>query len=168
MHKVASTLRSTELRQVLEDDEHLDNPDSDRTITVSVEEGGIRYILRNRLPETSTDGSKVKAQTLDGTRVPTPTPAKSRPPASSANRSSMMGSYAATVKSKPNDWHLEFFMDNHKLPLDLTIYGAVHQHEGCKQSGPLLSLSMIRQGMYTVKFKKVSGPAPASDSEVCA
>lgn len=54
-------------------------------------------------------------------------------------------------------------MDDHKLPLDLTIYGAIHQHELRKKSGPALAPSMIWQGVYTIKFKKVSGPAPASE-----
>ncbi|KZT67358.1 hypothetical protein DAEQUDRAFT_673424 [Daedalea quercina L-15889] len=138
-----------DLAQVVDDDEHMDNPDADRTITVSVGE----------------DGSRVEAQTPDGTRVPTPAPTKSRPPISGGRGFASTGaSYAAAVKSKPNDWHLEFFMDDHKLPLDLTIYGAVHQHEGRKKSGQAPSPSLFWQGVYTVKFKKVPGPAPLSDS----
>ncbi|TFY68826.1 hypothetical protein EVJ58_g785 [Rhodofomes roseus] len=134
--------------EVVDDDEHMESPDADKTVTVSVGE----------------DGSKVEAQTPDGTRVPTPAPVKSRPPLSGRNTGSTGGSYAAAVKSKPNDWHLEFFMDDHKLPLDLTIYGAVHQQEGRKKSGQALSPSLFWQGVYTVKFKKVPGPVPLSES----
>lgn len=54
-------------------------------------------------------------------------------------------------------------MDDQKLPLDLTVYGAIHQQEARKKSG--LPPSMIWQGIYTVKFKKVVGPAPSPESE---
>lgn len=57
-------------------------------------------------------------------------------------------------------------MDDHKLPLDLTIYGAIHQHEMRKHraSGSPFVPSMIWQGVYSIKFKKVPGPLPSSDS----
>lgn len=54
-------------------------------------------------------------------------------------------------------------MDDHVLPLDLTIYGAIHQHEMRKKTSASPP-SMIWQGVYTIKFKKVQGPAAASDS----
>ena len=56
-------------------------------------------------------------------------------------------------------------MDDHKLPLDLTIYGAIHQHEMRKHkaSGSPFVPSMIWQGVYSIKFKKVSGPLPSAD-----
>lgn len=53
-------------------------------------------------------------------------------------------------------------MDDHLLPLDLTIYGAIHQHEIRKKLGPVPSSSMW-QGVYTVKFKKVNGPPPSQE-----
>ncbi len=51
-------------------------------------------------------------------------------------------------------------MDDHKLPLDLTIYGAIHQHEARKKSGTAIAPSMIWQNVYSIKFKKVPGPVP--------
>jgi E3 ubiquitin-protein ligase TRIP12 len=75
---------------------------------------------------------------------------------------SARASYAAALKAKPNDWHLEFSMDDHILPLDLTIYGAIHQHEIRKRSGALPQ-NLLWQGVYTITFKKVSGPLPSSD-----
>ena len=104
------------------------------------------------------------AQTPDGTRVATPNPSKgpsTTPPRGSALQKA---SYAAALKAKPSDWHLEFSMDDHNLPLDLTIYGAIHQHEARKKTGQVLPPSMIWQGIYTVKFKKISGPAPSNES----
>jgi E3 ubiquitin-protein ligase TRIP12 len=78
---------------------------------------------------------------------------------------SAKASYAAALKAKPADWHLEFSMDDHVLPLDLTIYGAIHQHETRKKSG--IHPSMFWQGMYTVKFKKVPGPTTTDCKQAC-
>ncbi|KDQ61362.1 hypothetical protein JAAARDRAFT_30788 [Jaapia argillacea MUCL 33604] len=133
-------------------DEDMD-PDSsvseEKTVTLSVAD----------------DGSKIEAQTPDGTRVATPNPLRdsSSVPTPRGGLSSK-GSYAAALKAKPTDWHLEFSMDDHVLPLDLTIYGGIHQHEMRKKSGPSLPPSLIWQGIYTVKFKKVPGPAPAAEN----
>ncbi|KAJ6519112.1 hypothetical protein C8R45DRAFT_950282 [Mycena sanguinolenta] len=130
--------------EVFDDDVDPDNSIADKTVTLSIAE----------------DGSKVEAQTPDGTRVATPSlkegqPSVSRAPATRA-------SYASALKAKPTDWHLEFSMDDQVLPLDLTIYGAMHQHEMRKKTGALPP-NLIWQGVYTVKFKKVPGPAPATD-----
>ncbi|KAI0079345.1 HECT-domain-containing protein [Panus rudis PR-1116 ss-1] len=130
--------------EVLDDEEG--SPNNDKTVTVSVGE----------------DGSKVVAQTPQGTRVATPNPAKSGLTAAAA-RSSLApkASYAAILKTKPADWHLEFSIDDQRLPLELTVYGAIHQHEARKkQSGIATSPSMIWSNIYNVKFKKVPGPAP--------
>jgi E3 ubiquitin-protein ligase TRIP12 len=112
----------------------------------------------------SAGGSKIEAQTPDGTRVATPNLSKDGPSASTSRQTmSSKASYAAALKTKPSDWHLQFSMDEHILPLDLTIYGAMHQHEMRKKSGPLPP-SLIWQGVYTVKFKKINGPLPSSES----
>jgi E3 ubiquitin-protein ligase TRIP12 len=130
------------------DDEDSDNSVAEKTITVNVAE----------------DGSRIEAQTPDGTRVATPNSAardgQATPTPTSRNA---RASYAAALKAKPTDWHLEFSMDDHILPLDLTIYGAIHQHEQRKKTGSLPP-SMLWQGVYTVKFKKVPGPQPYPES----
>ena len=58
-------------------------------------------------------------------------------------------------------------MDDHKLPLDLTIYGGIHQHEMRKHkaSGSPFVPSMIWQGVYSIKFKKVPGPLPSNEGK---
>ncbi|KAF9461243.1 hypothetical protein BDZ94DRAFT_1196596 [Collybia nuda] len=134
---------------VFDDEVEPDISVSDKTITLSVAE----------------DGSKVEAQTPDGTRVATPNSSIKDGLTIPTPRISLStrASYAAALKTKPTDWHLEFSMDDHILPLDLTIYGAIHQHEMRKKTAPLPS-SMIWQGVYTIKFKKVTGPLPTSDS----
>ncbi|KAJ3494852.1 hypothetical protein NLJ89_g10725 [Agrocybe chaxingu] len=134
--------------EVFDDEVDPDNSIADKTITLSVGE----------------DGTKVEAQTPDGTRVATPNAAsKDGLLAMARNSLSSRGSYAAALKAKPTDWHLEFSMDDHILPLDLTIYGAIHQHEMRKKTGAT-PLNMIWQGIYTIKFKKVTGPAPGPEN----
>ncbi|RDB23948.1 Ubiquitin fusion degradation protein 4 [Hypsizygus marmoreus] len=157
----SETVVDSELQADFTDDEEIDadvfddeeaDPDqsvSEKTVMLSVAE----------------DGSKVEAQTPDGTRVATPNSTSKDGPSNANPRASLStrASYAAALKAKPTDWHLEFSMDDHVLPLDLTIYGAIHQHEMRKKTGAL-PLSMIWQGVYTVKFRKVSGPIPSSDT----
>ncbi|KAI6113129.1 hypothetical protein F5141DRAFT_1188308 [Pisolithus sp. B1] len=130
--------------EVFEDDDV--DPAGDKTITLSIAE----------------DGGRVEAQTPDGTRIATPNSARDVSTASGRAGHLSKSSYAAALKAKPIDWHLEFSMDDHVLPLDLTIYGAIHQHEMRKKSGSQPSSSMW-QGMYTVKFRKVNGPPPGSE-----
>ncbi|RDX51248.1 hypothetical protein OH76DRAFT_1401563 [Lentinus brumalis] len=135
--------------EVIEDEDDPDNSIADKTINVSVGE----------------DGSKVEAQTPDGTHVPTPGGGRSI--AATPRTATPKTSYAAALKAKPSDWHLEFSMDDHKLPLDLTIYGAIHQHEMRKHrssSSPFLP-GMLWQGVYSIKFKKVPGPLPSTEDE---
>ncbi|KAF8817458.1 hypothetical protein BYT27DRAFT_7074713 [Phlegmacium glaucopus] len=133
--------------EVFDDEVDPDTSLSEKTVTVSVVE----------------DGTKIEAQTPDGTRVATPNVvSKEGLMAMARNSLSSRASYAAALKAKPTDWHLEFSMDDQILPLDLTIYGAIHQHEMRKKTGAT-PLNMIWQGMYTIKFKKISGPIPSSE-----
>ncbi|KAJ6514891.1 hypothetical protein C8R47DRAFT_1275714 [Mycena vitilis] len=152
----ASNMIDSEMAAEFTDEEEVDaevfddevDPDSsiaDKTVTLSIAE----------------DGSKVEAQTPDGTRVATPN-LKEGQPSPAARTPAMRASYASALKAKPTDWHLEFSMDDQTLPLDLTIYGAMHQHEMRKKTGALPP-NLIWQGVYTVKFKKVPGPLPAAD-----
>lgn len=139
---------------------------SDKTVTLSIAEG--TFLLQNN-QETldssiNTDGSNVEAQTPDGTRVATPNSQLKEGSSFPLRAQSARTSYAAALKTKPTDWHLEFSMDDNVLPLDLTIYGAIHQHEMRKQTGALPP-SLVWQGMYTIKFKKVAGPLPSSEGE---
>ncbi|KAJ8502395.1 hypothetical protein ONZ45_g11808 [Pleurotus djamor] len=127
-------------------DDEGDSENVDKTVTLAVAE----------------DGSRVVAQTPEGTRVATPS-IKDSPSAPLSKGSSSRASYAAALKAKPTDWHLEFYMDDQPLPLDTTIYGAIHQHETRKKNSALPP-SLIWQGIYTVKFKKVPGPVPSPES----
>lgn len=155
--------------EVFDDEVDPDNSISEKTVTLSILEGMREFPFENfintMLNAILPDGSKVEAQTPDGTRVATPNSSKDVPPMANPRHSlSTRASYAAALKAKPADWHLEFSMDDHILPLDLTIYGAIHQHEMRKKSGALPP-SLIWQGVYTIKFRKVSGPLPSSESK---
>ena len=46
------------------------------------------------------------------------------------------------------------------LPLDLTIYGAIHQHKAQKNSSTTTSSSVIWQEVYLAKFGKIMVPVP--------
>lgn len=114
------------------------------------------------------DGSKVVAQTPNGSRVDTPVQndanaeaGPSRPAVGGARGSS----YATALKTSPTDWHLEFSMDGKVMPLETTVYGAVHQHEST--SGILNGVQRgIWSGVYPIRFRKVPGPAPTNGASV--
>ncbi|KAG8933673.1 Ubiquitin fusion degradation protein 4 [Tulasnella sp. 418] len=131
-----------ELESEMYDEDANPGPITERTVNLSVAE----------------DGQRVEAQTPDGTRVATPNPSGSTP-----STSVPRASYASALKAKPTDWHLQFSMDDIVLPLDMTVYGAVHQQHLRKgRINP--GSSNLWSEVYTIKFKKVEGPAPAEGS----
>jgi E3 ubiquitin-protein ligase TRIP12 len=101
----------------------------------------------------------VEVSTPEGTRISTPVRGQKGAAGTSTpsklQTSSSRASYAAAVKAGPSDWHLEFSMGDQDIPLDTTVYGAVHQFEA-RSPGPRNMWANI----YTVKFRKVSGPGP--------
>jgi E3 ubiquitin-protein ligase TRIP12 len=134
----------------------------ERVTNVAVGEGKSipATIIRFLLTKLHSDGAKVVAQTPEGTRVATPNPNMDTTPAN--NTSPTRASYAAAAKTKPNDWHLVFTMEDHVLPLDMTIYRAVHQQEA-RRGAATVNTANIWNGIYTIKFKKVAGPPPAAE-----
>lgn len=125
------------------------------------------------------DGSKVEAKTPDGTRVATPinelsksapaahTPSALNPTSSSYTPSPGKTSYSSALQKKPTDWHLEFEMEGVPISLNSTIYSAIHHHELQRQqnSGESASAAAPRyiwSNTYTVKYRKVTGPAPSA------
>ncbi|CAO1638599.1 unnamed protein product [Sympodiomycopsis kandeliae] len=158
--------------QIFEDevggDELSTSPVQDKTVNLSV----------------AADGKKVEAKTPDGTRIGTPLTSSTPDTSAKAGSSSSPArpSYAAALQRKPTDYHLEFSMHGKKLDLDSTIYAAVHQFEtrpggnmssastagaaGGSSSSAALANSMLQRSIwsnvYTVRFRKVEGPAPTS------
>lgn len=153
--------------EVLDEDIDNDETTTEKTVTLNVAAGmfAVPPSLGRicKLCSLLSDGSKVEAQTPDGTRVATPNPPKDAASTLSALTTASKLSYASAVRARPVDWHLEFTMDDHALPLDMTIYGAVHQHELRKSNGSPMPLNLVWQGVYTVQYKKVPGPAPTPE-----
>lgn len=111
--------------------------------------------------EVADDGSKLIAKTPDGTRVGTPTPGHSASTPAATPDAKPRTSYAAAVKAEPTDWHLAFSINGHRVSLDTTIYGGVHNFGGTSDTR-----RNMWSAIYTVTFKKVPGPAPtASESD---
>ncbi len=116
---------------------------------------------------------RVTARKEDGTRVATPlqpgTPvsAGTRPDptthaasihstrGNSLALSARQFSYAAALAAVPQDWHIEFSMDDKPIPKDTTIYRAVY-HNRKQPHEP--SARNVWSGIHAIKFKRVEGP----------
>jgi E3 ubiquitin-protein ligase TRIP12 len=127
---------------------------------------------------------KVTARKEDGTRVATPvggqTPmrqtAAERLASSSSRLSALLRgsalqqafgssagalSYAAAVQSVPQDWHIEFSVNDQPISNETTIYRAVHFNQA---QAPDVSHRTVWNAIHTIKFKRVSGPPPPESS----
>ena len=120
---------------------------------------------------------KVTARQEDGTRVVTPLPPGT--PVPSLGRAGTPGyspgvppaiggsiasagrpySYASAVSTPPQDWHLEFSIDEKPIPSDTTIYRAIYH--GREQREDTL-MRNVWSNIHCVKYKKVKGPPPQS------
>lgn len=124
--------------------------------------------------EVATSG-KVTAMKEDGTRIPTPaqsgglgsvptrsatqTPsAPAREPSLPAHTPSRPFSYAAAVQSTPQDWHIEFSLDDKVIPNETTIYRAVHSASANADENASRS---IWSAVHSIKFRRVPGPPPS-------
>ena len=120
----------------------------------------------------------VHARRDDGTRIPTPagaaaairappsaqsTPTPGTPVQGTPSRgasSSRPMSYASAIQAIPQDWHIEFTLDDKPIPLETTIYRAVHT-SSTKQDDNLVR--SIWSATHPIKYKRVQGPPPAPD-----
>ncbi|OAX79472.1 hypothetical protein ACJ72_06210 [Emergomyces africanus] len=70
-------------------------------------------------------------------------------------------SYAAAITSIPQDWHIEFRVDDKPISNDTTVYRAIHHNrEHLSDSIPRNVWSMV----HTIKYKRVQGPPPPEPS----
>ncbi|KAL9084920.1 MAG: hypothetical protein Q9165_007873 [Trypethelium subeluteriae] len=130
--------------------------------------------------EVTDEGGKVTARQEDGTRVPTPSQASQgssasalptavqRPqattlPAVTTPSSSRPLSYAAAIQAVPQDWHIEFSINDRPISHDTTIYRAVHFNGGHTDDAITRA---VWSNLHTIKFKRVSGPPPTESSAV--
>lgn len=122
---------------------------------------------------------KVTARKEDGTRVATPSQhvaAAASGPSSSLSRELLAAginasvanramSYAAAVQAVPQDWHLEFSIDDKPIPSDTTLYRAVHVNRSGHSDS---TARTVWSAVHTIKFKRVQGPRPTESSAVPA
>ncbi|KAJ4353065.1 Ubiquitin fusion degradation protein 4 [Ascochyta clinopodiicola] len=125
---------------------------------------------------------KATARKEDGTRIATPIPGtpSTKPsdrlstPASrltallqnSAMRQSLGAassalSYAAAVQSTPQDWHIEFSVNDQPISSETTIYRVVHFNQAQASD---VSQRTVWNAVHTIKFKRVAGPPPGEAS----
>jgi E3 ubiquitin-protein ligase TRIP12 len=173
------------------DEAQLSDPDSmdeDSALNAIVDD--LEDELDEDLPDPSAVSVEVAstgqatAREEDGTRIATPVqsaglakpPSENRTPASrlsallqsSAMRQSLGGaasalSYAAAVQSTPQDWHIEFSVNDQPLSNETTIYRAVHFSQAQPADGAHRS---VWNGIHTIKFKRVQGPPPTEPSSL--
>ncbi|KAI9835938.1 MAG: hypothetical protein M1819_001836 [Sarea resinae] len=121
---------------------------------------------------------KVTARKEDGTRISTPSqnpgasgsvfkpPPSLRTPTpqaltpSSASRSM---SYAAAIQTTPQDWHIEFSINDQPISNETTIYRAVH-FDKTQEKEP--QVKNVWSAIHTIKFRRVSGPPPPESSSL--
>ncbi|EPE26658.1 Hect, E3 ligase catalytic [Glarea lozoyensis ATCC 20868] len=121
-------------------------------------------------------GGKVTARKEDGTRVATPSQMPGSNPrtasafaaaaaaaALSTPSASRPMSYAAAIQSVPQDWHIEFSLDDKVLSNETTIYRAVHNPAGPVDEHTSRS---VWSAVHPIKFKRVAGPPPPEPSSV--
>ncbi|KAK9324323.1 hypothetical protein V1517DRAFT_256294 [Lipomyces orientalis] len=115
------------------------------------------------------DGDHVTAQTPGGTGISTPVPSpaikKDSGFVDSMSRSAVSTprqSYSSALQSSPQDWHIEFRVNDKLIPNDMTVFGAIHKYGSDK------SVAQSRHHwdvMNSVRFRKVPGPAPVPVNE---
>ncbi|OAA70895.1 hect [Akanthomyces lecanii RCEF 1005] len=115
----------------------------------------------------------VTARKEDGTKVATPSSADKRPtepkqtPATSTPAgSSRPMSYSSALQSVPQDWHIEFSLDDKVISNETTIYRAVFM-SASKAEDQHISRS-IWSATHPIKFKRVPGPPGAESTAVTA
>ena len=122
-------------------------------------------------------GGKVTARKEDGTRVATPSQvpgsnsrsnlalqsAAAQAALTTPSTSSRPMSYAAAIQAVPQDWHIEFSLDEKVIANETTIYRAVHSTSGPVDEHTSRS---VWSAIHPIKFKRVTGPPPPEPSSL--
>ncbi|KAL8946850.1 MAG: hypothetical protein Q9222_006806 [Ikaeria aurantiellina] len=119
---------------------------------------------------------KVTARKEDGTRIATPSQTSnmsSNMPSSlsrellaaglNPSAASRAMSYAAAIQAVPQDWHVEFSINDKPISTDTTIYRAVHDSRS-EHTDPMLP--NVWSAIHTIKFKRVQGPPSPEPSSL--
>ncbi len=173
------------------DETHITDDEMDEDVEAELdalvddlEEGGLQADLPDPTAvniEAGTSG-KVTARTEDGARVGTPsgtTPVATpttrermsatarllaaREMLSTPTSSSRPISYASALQAVPQDWHIEFSVNDQPITSETTIYRACHFND---VQGEEFAGRTIWHSTHTIKFKKVAGPPPAERNSV--
>ncbi|MCJ1474222.1 Ubiquitin fusion degradation protein 4 [Lambiella insularis] len=118
---------------------------------------------------------KITARGEDGTRVPTPSQGSlasiSQVPATTRSKTPLSTpstgralSYAAAIQAVPQDWHIEFSIDDQPIANETTIYRAVHYNN--QNASEDTSNRTFWNAVHSIKFKRVPGPPPAEPSSL--
>jgi E3 ubiquitin-protein ligase TRIP12 len=83
--------------------------------------------------------------------------------ASTPSSSARPMSYAAAIQAVPQDWHIEFSLDEKPISNETTIYRAVHS--STPQPDEQMSRS-VWSAIHPIKFKRVPGPPPAEPTSL--
>ncbi|KAK0878618.1 Ubiquitin fusion degradation protein 4 [Friedmanniomyces endolithicus] len=174
------TLECPDEAQLLEDEDDEDIEADLEALVDDLEEGGLEQDTPDPTAvnlEVANSG-KVIARTEDGDRVSTPSQGAPTPtsrdrmsassrlalaremlaaPASSARPMS----FAQALQSVPQDWHLEFTINDQPITSETTIYRACHINHA---HGEQTAMRTIWSATHTIKFKKVQGPPPTDSN----
>jgi len=93
-----------------------------------------------------------------GSAVPTPTSSPPKPSKLS------YASAAQGAVNKATDFYLVFRIDDHILPPEMTIYGALHRYVASRATDGQLNPSAIWNGNHTIKYRKIPGKRPPPSS----
>jgi E3 ubiquitin-protein ligase TRIP12 len=173
------------------DEEGLSDPDSmDDTSALDAIVDDLEEELDEDAPDPSAVSvevaptGKATAHKEDGTRISTPVqgtplakpPSETRTPSSrlsallqdsalqrSLGNAASALSYAAAVQSTPQDWHIEFSVNDQPISNETTIYRAVHFSQ---TQPPEVAHRTVWNAIHTIKFKRVQGPPPAESNSL--
>jgi E3 ubiquitin-protein ligase TRIP12 len=119
-------------------------------------------------------GGKVTARKEDGTRVSTPLGLSGSSRVSAALHAAALAastphtsraamSYASALQSTPQDWHIEFSLDDKVISNETTIYRAVHNPTNPVDEHASRS---VWSAIHPIRFKRVPGPPPPEPSSL--
>lgn len=166
-------------------DEQPDDDEDDMDVSAPLDAvvGDIEDELEDEAPSDPTAvnlevaaGGKVTARKEDGTRVATPSQVPGSNPRSSSSFQAAVAqaaqrtpsgsrpmSYADAVQAVPQDWHIEFSLDDKVIANETTIYRAVHNTSGLIEEHTSRS---VWSAIHPIKFKRVPGPPPPEPSSL--
>ena len=168
------------------DETHLSDEDDDveadlDALVDDLEEGGLDQVVPDPSAvnlEVANTG-KVTARTEDGARVGTPSGNTPVPTPTTRDRisatarlmaaremlstptSSRPMSYASALQQTPQDWHIEFTVNDQPISSETTIYRACHYNN---TQGEDVSSRSVWSSTHAIKFKRVKGPPPTEQA----